>query len=132
MPQMSIMEACKHYGLNRATVYTAMGDGRLTYSLLPNGRRALEPAEVERAFPSNRPGQSKQDENRQSETTDLHAVLKEQNHLLMDMLRQSEMDKADLRKRLDESEQERRMTLRLLEDKRSRGSWWTRLIGKAA
>ncbi len=124
MPELSIAQTSKHYGLNRSTLYAAMADGRLSYNILPSGRRSLNPAEIERAFPPNRPGVSNPGHNPHIQTPEIVTVLTEQNRLLMDTIGRLEEDKRDLRRRLDDAEQERRSMIRLLEDKRPKSVRW--------
>jgi excisionase family DNA binding protein len=124
MPEMSIQEAAKHYGLNRSTIYKAMGDGRLSFTQLPNGRRSLQPAEVERVFPPNRPIVSKQHPGQQIDTEESVNRWEENARLLQDTIRRLEADKEDLRQRLDRAEEERRQMTRLLEYHQR--PWWQR------
>lgn len=130
MPEMSIQEAARHYGLNRSTLYKAMENGLLSFNTLPNGRRSLHPAEVERVFPPNRPQVSKQQQGQHNETTETVKVMEAQICLMQDTIRHLETDKADLRERLDRAEEERRQMTRFLEHHQR--PWWKRVIGMVA
>jgi len=97
---ISISDACRHFKINRSTLYAAMADGRLSFQVQANGRRTLEPSEIERVFPQNRPIVSSEDDiDQQNRTTDLIAVLKDKNRLLMDRIRQLEQDKENCERR---------------------------------
>jgi len=103
-----------------------METGQLSYNTLPNGRRSLHPAEVERVFPPNRPQMSRQQQIQHNETPETVKVMEVQICLLQDTIRRLETDKADLLERLDRAEEERRYATRLLEFHQR--PWWKRVL----
>ena len=130
MPALTITEAAKYYKINRSTLYRYMDDGILSFDTMANGKRSLQPAEIERVFPI-RPKTSQENESQQSDTPVIQA-LETRLKMLLDIVARLERDKehlaedkADLRRRLDDAEQERRSMIRLLEDKRPKSvRWW--------
>lgn len=125
IPVISFTEAAKLAGVNPSTIHRAVKNGRLSARTLDNGRKAIDPSELERVFPSDRPriGERK--------VTQEHALfqqLLEEKDLramaLQHQVQLLESERVDLRSRLDRAEQERGVALRLLEDQRSPRSWW--------
>ena len=125
MPAISYTEAAKMVGVNPSTIHRAVKNGRLSARTLENGRKAIDPTELERAFPSDRPRKKEQEPSpdhallqKLLEEKDLRALtLQHQVQLL-------ESERDDLRNRLDRAEQERGVTLRLLEDQRQPRPWF--------
>lgn len=115
MPAMSFSEAAKAANVNPSTIHRAVKKGKLSAKILHNGNRVIDPAELSRVYPSERPRngvqQSMPDNAMMQDLLDarqLHATALQRQ---IDLL-QSEV--VDLRRRLDDSEQERRLTTRLL------------------
>lgn len=152
MPDMSVTEATQHYGLNRSTLYKYMQKGTISFTTLPNGKRTLNPAEIERVFPGH-PKPSATNNITQIDTTNetsriallearlkmlesVNASLHEDKKRLeqdRDTTRRTlEADKTDLRSRLDSSEQDRRSMILLLEDFRKPQVPWWQFWSKAA
>ena len=135
MPKMSVAEAARTAGTQRSTLYRAMENGKLSYEML-NGRKVIDPSELERVFPSERPkvvrGTGSTIGNEQpapptEQVSDpvVFAVLRKELELVREQNRVLIDDKEDLRTRLDASEQDRRSMILLLEDLRKpRPSWW--------
>lgn len=101
MAHIGLAEAARITGKNRSTIFRAMKTGRLSFSIDDAGERRIDMAELERVFPATvqRTGESNDAPN-----AVLHAQLdaeRRQNALL-------EREMADLRRRLDASEEERR------------------------
>ena len=119
---ISFTEAAKIAGVNPSTIHRAVKDGRLSCVTLDNDRKVVDPSELERVFPSNRP------RNGGDDALPLHAKVlldakQEQIDAMRALVRTLEEQNIDLRRRLDESEEERRVTTRLLTDQRHR-RWW--------
>jgi hypothetical protein len=55
MAHMTIAQAAKHVGVDRSTISRAIKSGRLSIRVLDSGKKGIDPAELERAYPSNRP-----------------------------------------------------------------------------
>ena len=55
---ISFTEAANMANVSLSTIRRAVNDGRLSKTILSNGDSALDPSEVERVFPSNRPRHS--------------------------------------------------------------------------
>ena len=128
---ISITQASQTYGINRSTLYRYMENGTLSYTTLANGKRSLNPGEIERVF-EQRPKTSKSDEVNQSGTPSNVLVLETKVEMLQETVSRLERDKAkleedkmDLRNRLDGAEKERRTTLHLLEyHQQVKVPWW--------
>ena len=134
MPKMSVAEAARAAGTQRSTLYRAMENGKLSYEML-NGRKVIDPSELERVFPSERPkvvrgtgsaiiNEQITPSTEQQSNQVLLAVLKKEIELVREQNHALEEDKRDLRARLDKSETERSAVLRLLEDQRKPRRWW--------
>lgn len=130
MPMISFTEAARIAGVNPSTIHRAVKDGRLSCVTLDNDRKAVDPAELERVFPSNRPRNGSDDALPQHAKALLNAQ-QGQIDALRAMVRTQEEQILDLRRRLDDSEAERRTATRLLTDQRQRRFWWP-WAGKAA
>ena len=108
MALVGLHEASRIVGRNRSTLHRAMKTGRLSYSLDTTGERRIDVAELERVFGARvavgngaAPLQSNESQRREIET-------------LREFLAESRAAVADLRRRLDTSEDERRrLTLQL-------------------
>jgi hypothetical protein len=55
MAHMTIAQAAKHAEVDRSTISRAIKSGRLSAVILSNGKKGIDPAELERVYPSNRP-----------------------------------------------------------------------------
>ena len=55
MPTVSITQAAEIARVSISTITRAMDKGRLSATILPNGKRVVDPSELERVFPSNAP-----------------------------------------------------------------------------
>lgn len=143
MPDLSILEASKYYGVSRSQLYKAMESGVLSYNVLPNGRRSISPAELDRVYPSSRLKQSDRHngtQKRQSDTPERQSELDEkflsmerQIRTLEKTVENLENDKTYLKKLLEQATEERHIALRLLEDRRQdemeqKKPWWKRLL----
>jgi hypothetical protein len=94
MTQLSLGEAAKLSGRNKTTIFRAMKSGKLSYSVNGAGERRIAVAELERVFPP--------------ATEKATAGNPPQQALLAAQIAQLEDTNADLRRRLDDSERERR------------------------
>jgi len=108
MALIGLAEAARLSGRNRATIHRAMKSGKLAYTLAEGGERKIDISELERVFGTRatigngaRPLQSDELQRREIET-------------LREFLAESRAAIADLRRRLDESETERRRLTLLL------------------
>ena len=128
MPHISLQEAAKIVGVHRTTISRAIDSGKLSVVTLDNGRRCIDPSELSRAFPPERPmlqTGSAPVAMQQDAPTAHTMVLEARMTELLHLVRTLEEDKRDLRRRLDDAEQERRSMIRLLEDKRPKSvRWW--------
>ena len=128
MPAISFTEAAKLAGVNPSTIHRAVKNGRLSARTMDNGRKAIDPSELERAFPSDRPRHGEREVNQEHAL--LQQLLEEKDLRAMALQHQVQLlesERADLRSRLDAAEQERRSTLRLLEDQRRSWLPWRRV-----
>ncbi len=55
MPHMTIAEAADHAGVDRSTISRKIKTGQLSVTNLENGQKGIDPAELERVYPTNRP-----------------------------------------------------------------------------
>ena len=128
MTNVSIQQAAKIANVHRTTISRAIESGKLSIVTLDNGQRCIDPSELSRVFPTERPvvqGGNVQGVMLQSAPTAHAMVLEARMEELLRLVRTLESDKEDLRRRLDRAEQERGVALRLLEDQRHpRWSWW--------
>lgn len=119
MPAISITEAAKMVGVHPSTIHRAVKDGRLSVRILDNGRKAIDPVELERVFPSDRPRDSTQDAiHEHAMTAQLLAEKDLRAEALQQQVQLLKSERDDLRARLDKAEHDRGITLRLLEDQR--------------
>lgn len=131
MPTISFTEAAKMAGVNPSTIHRAVKGGRLSAKMLDNGRKAIDPSELERVFPTDRPRHGEQ------EVVQEHAlfqqIMEEKDLRALALQRQVQLlesERDDLRRRLDRAELERSTAMRLLEDQRR--PWWQRILKRAA
>jgi hypothetical protein len=108
MALIGLAEAARLSGRNRATIHRAMKSGKLAYTLADGGERKIDISELERVFGTKatigngaQPLQSDDSQRREVET-------------LREFLTESRAAVADLRRRLDTSEDERRRLTLLL------------------
>ena len=149
MPQLSITDAAHTVGVNRSTIHRAIKTGKLSATIMDDGRRVINPSELERAFPSDRPKKqvtrnTVADSGKQQSATDAVVnVMEDQIATLRNQVERLQQDKADiqrawqddktyLRARLDRAELERGTALRLLEDLRKPQRPWWQLWSRAA
>lgn len=118
MPHMNIKQAADWAGVHRTTITRAIDSGKLSSMIDDRGRRVIAPAELSRVF---QPASYKE-EYEYSAQDALSDVVAARISDLQHALRTSEETIADLRVRLDKSEQERSTMLRLLEDQRADGT----------
>jgi hypothetical protein len=102
-------QAAKAVGKSKATILRAIKSGKLSADRNPDRTFAIDPAELARAFP---PTDPRAGQMQQSDT----AGLQRENQLLREVV-------DDLRRRLDQSEEERRRLTLMLTDQRP---WWRR------
>ncbi len=62
MAHVSISEAADRFGIPKSTIYKKLETGELSAKKI-DGKRCLDPSEVERVFPSDRPRYRKKDSN---------------------------------------------------------------------
>ena len=132
---ISITEAYKEFGIPRATLYRKIKEGGVSTVIMRNGKKGLEPSELVRVF-----GEPKTKTQHENPTGNLVDVLRQEkdgrdshpdglfSQLIQslrdrltekdDRIHSQEQTITDLRTRLDRSEQDKTIALRLLEDKR--------------
>jgi hypothetical protein len=129
LPDLSPTEAARLSGRSRETVFRAMKKGRLSYTVNDAGERRIDPAELERVFPRDT---SRQDGHgvtlsatRQDQVTELTVRLEAEREKNEELRRTVE----DLRRRLDDSEAERRRVTEqwhaMLSPPAPRRTWWS-------
>ncbi len=130
--EISITQASETYGLNRTMLYRYMDNGTLSFTKLPNGKRALNCGEIERVF-GERLKSSKNDETSQTVALSNVQFLESKVSLMEDTIKRLEKenerlqdDKQYLQVRLDAAEKRGDKTLYLLEyhQKQSQLPWW--------
>ncbi|MCP4228668.1 MAG: hypothetical protein GY771_00780, partial [bacterium] len=144
-------QAAKETGKAKATISKAIKSGKLSAIKNDRGGYDIDPAELFRVYPANsnktvdEPPKSERQET-PSELVELRAKV----NSLQEQSKQAQETVEDLRRRLDESERERRQKdgalTALLTDQRDRSSevdrlkveleaekgrgWWSRLLGR--
>jgi len=130
--EISITQASETYGINRTMLYRYMDNGTLSYQKLANGKRALNPGEIERVF-GERLKNQKMDGTLQTVAPSNVQHLETKTALLEETIKRLERenerlqeDKQDLRGRLDAAEKRADKTLYLLEYHQTQASlpWW--------
>ena len=109
---LSVGKVLEHYGIPKTTLYRKMDSGEISFKK-QNGKRVLDPAEVERAFPQ---------WNKREVPPELNGTIDGNSDLvdsLRDQIRILERTNEDLCARLDRAESERGLVLRLLSDQRA-------------
>jgi chromosome segregation ATPase len=130
--QYTITTAAKACGVGRVTIFRAIKSGKISATPDLNGTYHIEPAELHRVYPTIEQKQAQQREKKQqtikqeirngtSETAvllvkleGLEALLQEKN----EALKREQQHNEDLKRRLDQAEQERRDAQKLLTDQR--------------
>ena len=139
MPKLSISEAARIADTTRSTLYRAMERGDISYEIL-NGKRVIDPSELQRAFPPERPKVPRKQPLEQRQIQDdtaneqsgtvveqfeirlSHAVTQRENELLREQLQTATNEIEYLRQELSKSV----TTVKLLvgpEAHKTR-SWW--------
>ena len=149
MAVIGLSEAARLTGKPRSTIHRAMKDGRLSFVVGEGGARLIDPAELERVYPIKSPRNDATDAPAVASNTlqqpPLVAQLEAERAKslgLEALVAVHESTIADLRTRLDRSEEERRQAQMLLTDQRSQQQtqqaqqpqrWWRwRRTNKAA
>lgn len=130
MPTISFSEAARIAGVNPSTIHRAVKKGRLSAKMLDNGQKVIDPSELQRVFPSERPRKSTHGAMPLHAINTVLAAKNEAIELLHAQIRNLSEERIDLRKRLDESEKERRRTVLFIEDQRTNAlrPWWKKLF----
>jgi len=131
-------QAAKAAAVSKTTIQRAIKSGRLSAAARQqDGSYVIDPAELHRVFPSDGNGDR---EMARSVTVNATGELRGEVEMLRERLAEKEETIGDLRRRLDDSETERRQAQErltaLLTDQRpaaqplARRGWWQRLTGK--
>jgi Helix-turn-helix domain len=128
-------QAAKAADVSKTTIQRAIKSGRLSASRQEDGSYVIDPAELHRAFP--RDGNA-DPEMKQSVTLSEPGELRVEVEMLRERISEKDEVIDDLRRRLDQSQEERRQVQArltgLLTDQRpqpaARRGWWRRLRGK--
>jgi excisionase family DNA binding protein len=131
-------QAAKAAGVSKATIQRALKSGKLSATRQPDGSYEIDPAELHRAYPRAGDGAGAM---KQSVTPSDTGELQVEVEMLRERLVEKDDVIGDLRRRLDQSEEERRQAqarlTALLTDQRPaapqpavRRGWWRRLRGK--
>ena len=120
--------AAKATGKSKATILRAVRSGRISAKKNDKGAYEIAPSELHRVFQPTSNDNPKMERDATREET---GVLRAENELLRQQISQMENTVHDLRKRLDaESEERRKLTLMLTDQRTSAGGFWSRLFGK--
>jgi hypothetical protein len=116
-------EAARAVGKSKMTISRAIASGRISAARNPDGTYSIEPAELHRVFSAVTPGSGPGSTALMSRETDaVTATLRELRERLAD--KDAVID--DLRRRLDQADDERRRLTLMLTDERP---WWRRWRG---
>ncbi len=148
---LTLGEAAKETGKAKATISKAIKSGRLSAKKNDRGGYDIDPAELFRVYPANSNQTVEVNpKSEQQETPSELIELRAKVNSLQEQSKQAQETVEDLRRRLDESERERREKDRtltaLLTDQRDRSGeveklkteleaekgrgWWSRLLGR--
>jgi len=120
---LSLVQAAKESGKSKSVIHNALKNGRLSGTKNDKGNWQIDPAELFRVFPKGVPKRSEGQKKTVQNLTE-HALLEQEVQHLRERLADKDMQVADLRRRLDSSEDDRRQAqdrlTALLEDKRER------------
>lgn len=120
---LSLVQAAKESGKSKSVIHNALKNGRLSGTKNDKGNWQIDPAELFRVFPKGVPKRSGGKKRTVQNPTE-HALLEQEVEHLRERLADKDMQVADLRRRLDASEDDRRQAqdrlTALLEDKRER------------
>ena len=118
-------QAAKAAQVSKTTIQRAIKSGRLSATRQEDGSYVIDPAELHRAFPRDGNADS---EMKQSVTLSEPGELRVEVEMLRERLSEKDEVIDDLRRRLDDSEAERRQAQErltaLLTDQRPRRKWW--------
>jgi hypothetical protein len=130
-------QAAKAADVSKTTIQRAIKSGRLSASRQDDGSYVIDPAELHRVFPGVHRDGNGDGEMASFVTPHDTGGLRVEIEMLRERVAALEADKDDLRRRLDESETERRQTQErltaLLTDQRPpepRKGFWRRLRGR--
>lgn len=138
MPKLTLNQAAKAAKKSKAALLESIRNGRLTAPKDDFGRYQIDPAELFRVYPPNQSEPSDKNQGRPQEEPRETTLLQANVEHLHELLRQIESERDDLRRRLDQSEEERRATqiklTALLTDQRakpepSKTGFWQKLFG---
>lgn len=133
MTKLSLGQAAKLAGVSKSTISRALKSGHLSYSAKSSAGYEIEPSELFRVFPAKHQGTVASSPNDAARNTHETPVLEAQLDAARQQLRDREDTIADLRRRLDEADKERReaqaRVVNLLSDQRpARRGFWARLF----
>lgn len=138
MPALTLNQAAKAAKKSKAALLESIRNGRLTAPKDDLGRYQIDAAELFRVYPANQPTTGDENHGRPQGEPQETSALRVTVENLRELLRQIEGERDDLRRRLDQSEEERRSTqtklTALLTDQRAkpeapRTGFWQRLFG---
>ncbi|MBC8285880.1 MAG: helix-turn-helix domain-containing protein [Nitrospinae bacterium] len=116
---LSVGQVLEKFKIPKTTLYRKMESGEISFKK-QNGKRVLDPAEVERAFPQWNKREFPTEHNGTNDgNSDLVDSLRDNIRILERSNASLESSNEDLRNRLDRAENERGQVLRLLTDQRS-------------
>lgn len=132
----SLRTAAQHTGTSKSTILRAIKSGRLSATRLEDGSYEIDPAELERVYPTQ---QAQRSDTRimdhhapgdpAKRNTDATAALLEVELAgLREILRRADAQADELRQDRDKWRNQAESTQRLLADQRPR-SWWRKLAG---
>lgn len=118
---LSLVQAAKESGKSKSVIHNALKSGRLSGTRNDKGGWQIDPAELFRVFPKGVLGRSTGGKKTVQNPAE-HTLLEQEVQHLRERLADKDTQVADLRRRLDASEDERRQAqdrlTALLEDKR--------------
>lgn len=104
--------AAKATGLSKPTIQRAIKSGKISATKNESGAYSIDPAELHRVYPPVSSNSNKKDNGngtlKQYETPNNNSALQREVELLREQLEREQETISDLRRRLDESEDERR------------------------
>ena len=122
--------AAKATGKSKSTILRAIRDGKLSASKNVHGVYQIEPAELHRVYPAQVAQRSNDTLRTPLKNTDETGVLQAELDAARQLAAERQKTIDDLRTRLDqESEERRKLTAMLTDQRMRRKGFWARLVG---
>src|SRR5262249_9818338 len=126
-------QAARAVSKAKSTISRDVKSGKISAARNADGSVSIDPAELHRvypAIPATGSGNGKSNDLQPAENVSA-TVRERENALLRERLADKDNVIADLRRRLDVADEDRRRLTMILADQRPRKRWWRRIVGGA-